>query len=225
MRYRRENKQLVLQHHRQDKNTTGERSDHTEGYNTILHTSTTAPLQQRQLRSSSSITSSTAPTGVTVKIDMDTDPKSLEVGDDETIKDTAHLDATSTSVGAVTAIAVNHNNGTDETTDDTTTASAAAIAAVAASLADEAAVEAAVAAAESHFHLQQQQQQEGDEEVVVDIDISESDAAIAAAVAVAAAVVATNTATLDISTAHELSTNTNVELDVDEVDDVQGVAV
>ena len=227
MRYRRENKQLVLQHHRRGRNTSVETSDLASNQ-TELHAA--ASLQQRKLRSSSSmITNSTGPTGGTIKIiEMDAAVgASLDVGDDGTIHDTAHLDGVMpTVVGTIAESTDNNNNNnnsnnninsTDGTSDDTTTASAAAaaVAAVAASLADEAAVEAAVAAAESHFHLQQQQQQLDDE--VVDIVISESDvmsaaaanvttaldeAAIAAAVAVAAAVVASTSTTAATSLDH-----------------------
>ena len=229
MRYRRENKQLVLQHHRRGRNTSVETSDLASNQ-TELHAA--ASLRQRKLRSSSSmITNSTGPTGGTIKIiEMDAAVgASLDVGDDGTIHDTAHLDGVmSTVVGTVAESTVNNNNdnnnnninSTGGTSDDTTTASAAAaaVAAVAASLADEAAVEAAVAAAESHFHLQQQQQQQQQlDDEVVDIVISESDvmsaaaanvttaldeAAIAAAVAVAAAVVASTSTTAATSLDH-----------------------
>ena len=255
MRYRRENKQLVLQHHRRGRNTSVETSDLASNQ-TELHAA--ASLQQRKLRSSSSmITNSTGPTGGTIKIiEMDAAVgASLDVGDDGTIHDTAHLDGVMPTVVGTVAESTdnNNNNSTDGTSDDTTTASAAAaaVAAVAASLADEAAVEAAVAAAESHFHLQQQQQQQLDDEVV-DIVISESDvmsaaaanvttaldeAAIAAAVAVAAAVVASTSTTAATSLDHIMApdeestsnavTNTkNIELIDNEVDmDDQRVAV
>ena len=239
MRYRRENKQLVLLHHRHEKRDTvdGNRNDrYDDGNNVVLHATTNTSLQPRQLRSSPSTTNGTGP--IAIKHDTSnhvTAGASLGMGEDMIHDDdTAQMDIASTA-----AAAVNHNNTNEENTNDTNTASAAAaaVAAVAASLADEAAVEAAVAAAESHFHLQQQQQEE--QEARVGIDMSESDvvsaaataaantaldeATIAAAVAVAAAVVAS-------SSSNATNTNTNmdgnIDLIVDENDiDDQGVAV